>query len=80
MCVTFFNVLAMLLSLSYLKALYKVLIQSISLNCCPGCNKFPQKCYVTKGDIIHGRYITWTGNTNRFTDNRYSIFAALKSR
>ena len=28
----------------------------------------------------HGRYITWTGNTNRFTDNRYSIFAALKSR
>ena len=24
-------------------------------------------------------YITWTGNTNRFTDNRYSIFVALKS-
>ena len=31
-------------------------------------------------DVTHGRYITWTGNTNRFTDNRYSIFAALKSR
>ena len=30
--------------------------------------------------INHGRYIAWTGNTNRFTDNRYSIFAALKSR
>ena len=30
--------------------------------------------------LKHGRYITWTGNTNRFTDNRYSIFAALKSR
>ena len=28
---------------------------------------------------LHGRYITWTGNTNIFTDNRYSIFAALKS-
>ena len=32
------------------------------------------------GRFFHGRYITWTGNTNRFTDNRYSIFAALKSR
>ena len=47
-----------------------------------GCSKPSLIKYdqIKKTDIHHGRYITWTGNTNRFTDNRYSIFAAPKSR